>query len=99
MEETLVINEPQKIENTNTESSWHLLLWNDDVNDMLWVTEALYEVCHLKEELAVEIMLKAHTQGQAIAKSGEREKMEAMKQGLNDRHINASVLKETAGSN
>ncbi|MBI9068684.1 MAG: ATP-dependent Clp protease adaptor ClpS [Salinivirgaceae bacterium] len=99
MEETITKKELKNSVNTNTESSWHLLLWNDDVNDMFWITKALFEVCHLKEETAVATMIEAHTHGQSIAKSGGRTKMETMKQGLNDRYINASVVKDETVSN
>jgi len=75
----------------STEGSHKLLLWNDEVNDMLHVVLALYEICGLDNEEAMRIMLEAHNKGKAVAKSGTEEEMMKMKQGLNDRGIEATV--------
>ena len=74
-----------------TEENYKLLIWNDDVNDMLYVILALYEVCKLNNEESMRIMLEAHTKGKAVVKSGTLEEMNAMKIGLNDRGIEATV--------
>jgi ATP-dependent Clp protease adapter protein ClpS len=75
----------------STEGSHKLLLWNDEVNDMLHVVLALYEICGLDNEEAMRIMLEAHNKGKAVAKSGTEKEMMKMKQGLNDRGIEATV--------
>lgn len=68
-----------------------LILWNDEVNDMLHIILALYEICELDNEDAVRIMMEAHKNGKAVAKSGSIEDMNKMKQALNDRKIEATV--------
>jgi ATP-dependent Clp protease adapter protein ClpS len=73
------------------DGEYKLIIWNDDVNDMLYVALALYEVCQLNNEDAMKIMMEAHDKGKAVAKSGSLEEMKRMKQGLNDRGIEATV--------
>jgi ATP-dependent Clp protease adapter protein ClpS len=75
------------------DGEYSLLLWNDDVNDMIHVVLALYEVCQLNNEDAMRVMMEAHNKGKAVAKSGTLEEMNKMKQGLNDRGIEATVEK------
>ena len=68
-----------------------LIIWNDEVNDMLHIILALYEICELGNEDAINVMMEAHTNGKAVAKSGSFEEMNKMKQGLNDRKIEATI--------
>lgn len=73
------------------EDMFDLILWNDDVNDMLHVVLALYEVCGLDNEDSMKIMLEAHSKGKAIAKSGAFQDLIKMVNGLNGRNINATI--------
>jgi len=74
-----------------TEGSHKLLLWNDEVNDMLHVVLALFEICGLDNEEAMRVMLEAHNKGKAVAKTGTEEDMKIMKDALNKRGIEATV--------
>lgn len=76
---------------TSEDGDYKLILWNDEVNDMLHVVLALYEICGLNNEDAMKIMMEAHNNGKAVAKNGSMEEMNRMKQGLNDRGIEATV--------
>ena len=69
----------------------NLVLYNDDVNDMLHVVLALYEICDLNNEEAMRVMMEAHNKGKAVAKSGSFNNMNAMKVALNVRGIEATV--------
>jgi len=73
----------------NVESK--LILWNDHVNNMQDVVIALFEVCKIEGQEAIKIMYEAHTKGRAVAKTGSREEMIIMKNGLNNRNIEATV--------
>lgn len=68
-----------------------LILWNDHVNDMISVVVALYEVCKLNNEECVKVMLEAHEKGKAVVKTGSRDELSVMKQGLNDRNLEATI--------
>ena len=73
---------------------YKLILWNDHVNDMMYVTVALYEICKLKDEECVRVMLEAHEKGKAVVKTGSEDELMEMKKGLNERNIEATVEKE-----
>jgi len=68
-----------------------LVIWNDDVNDMMHVTLALYEICELNNEESMSVMLKAHDKGKSIAKSGAVEDLIPMTNKLKERNIIASI--------
>jgi ATP-dependent Clp protease adapter protein ClpS len=72
-------------------SEYNLVIYNDDVNDMMHVVLALYEICNLDNEESMRVMMEAHMKGKAVAKSGTFEEMNRMKMGLNKRNIEATV--------
>ena len=76
------------------EDIYVLLIWNDDVNDMIDVTIALMEVCKLDAQASFNVMMQAHKNGKAVAKRDGYQILEVMKQGLNDRKIEATIEKE-----
>jgi len=76
---------------TEKEGKSKLILWNDHVNDMIYVMVALYEICGLSDQESMKVMLEAHEKGKAIAKTGSREDMMELKKGLNKRNIEATV--------
>lgn len=71
--------------------SHNLILWNDDVNDMMHVTLALYEICKLDNEDSMRVMLEAHNKGKSIARSGSIDELLLMASGLRERNINATI--------
>lgn len=73
------------------DSECKLIIWNDHVNSMIDVIVALYEVCHLSPEDAQRVMLEAHNKGKAVVKTGSMEELKVMKQGLNDRNLEATI--------
>ena len=73
------------------EIEYKLLIWNDHVNSMIDVIVALFEVCHLSPEDAQKVMLEAHNKGKAVVKRGPLEELKVMKQGLNDRNLEATI--------
>jgi len=73
------------------DNDYTLVLHNDDVNDMLHVTLALYEICGLNNEKALKVMMEAHENGKAVAKTGSFDEMNTMKVALNKRGIEATV--------
>lgn len=70
---------------------YNLVLWNDHVNNMMDVILALYEVCNIPSDDCVKFTMDAHNNGKCIIKSGSFEEMTKMKQGLNDRNLEATV--------
>lgn len=70
---------------------YNLILWNDNVNDMINVVVSLYEVCKLSNEGSQRVMMEAHTKGKALAKSGELDELLDMKNGLRARGLSTTV--------
>jgi len=77
----------------SSDDVYNLILWNDDVNDMLYVINALSDICELSNDECVIIMLEAHEKGKSVAKSGSYDEMMGMKKSLNSRMINVTVEK------
>ena len=76
---------------TSDDNDSSLILHNDDVNDMMHVALALYEICKINSEEAMRIMMEAHDKGKSVAKTGSFDNMNAMKVALNQRGIEATV--------
>jgi ATP-dependent Clp protease adaptor protein ClpS len=85
---TDVLKEPAK---TGLGGMYNVLLWNDDVNDMAHVVMALMTVCGLGAQAAAEVMLKAHRNGKAIAKTAPLEHAEMYKEGLEGKGLTATI--------
>jgi len=73
------------------ENTAKLILWNDHVNDMVYVVLALMTICQLNPDEAQAVMYEAHEKGKAVAKTGEIEEIKKMKEMLNDARIEATV--------
>ena len=55
---------------------WVVIVWNDPVNLMSYVTHVLMELFGHSREKATEMMLDVHHKGRAVVTSGTREQME-----------------------
>ena len=58
------------------ERPWIVLVWNDPINLMSYVTFVLQKVFGYSREKAESLMLDVHHKGRAVVSSGEREKAE-----------------------
>lgn len=70
---------------------YNLILWNDHVNDIMDVIISLYEVCKLSNEDCIRVTMEAHNKGKSVVKRGSLDEMSKLKQGLNDRNLEATV--------
>lgn len=68
-----------------------LIIWNDDVNDMIHVVLALYEICQLDNEESMKVMMDAHENGMSIARIGAMNELMPMNLKLKKRNINSSI--------
>lgn len=73
---------------------YHVILHNDDVNDMRWVVESLL-VCvpGLSPEEAYTIMMTAHTQGKALVITCPLEQAELYQERLQSRGLTVTIEK------
>lgn len=55
---------------------WIVLVWNDPINLMSYVTFVLQKLFGYSEEKATQLMLDVHHKGRAVVSSGSRESAE-----------------------
>jgi ATP-dependent Clp protease adaptor protein ClpS len=84
------ILEQEKIE---IDEPWNVLIFNDPVNYMGFVTMVLRRVFGYSETKAAELMLQIHQQGKSVVWSGVRERAEFYVQQLHSYQLLASMKK------
>ncbi|KAA0212947.1 MAG: ATP-dependent Clp protease adaptor ClpS [Leptolyngbya sp. PLA3] len=70
---------------------FHLVLHNDDVNDMGHVVDALTSVTPVRQSDAQKIMITAHFRGWAIVMTTHRERAELYRDRLRSKALVATV--------
>jgi ATP-dependent Clp protease adaptor protein ClpS len=88
-----MIAEPEIEERVESslEDPWAVMLWDDPVNDMAYVTFVLAKVLGMDREKASQVMLEAHTNGRARAWVGERHEAEAKATELHGWKLQATL--------
>ena len=72
---------------------WNVVVHDDPVNLMGYVTWVLMKVFGYPEPKAARMMMQVHTQGRSIVWSGEREKAEFYAQQLQSHQLTTSLDK------
>lgn len=70
------IKEPELGEFTSTDLPWKVLVWNDPINTMTYVTFVFQKLFGYTKEKARALMLDVHYKGKAVVSHGDREKAE-----------------------
>ena len=70
------LEEPGLDESTATDRPWVVIVWNDPINLMSYVTFVLQQLFGYSLEKATALMLDVHHKGRAVVSSGSREKAE-----------------------
>ena len=63
-------------ETVDVDRPWVVLVWNDPINLMSYVTFVLQKVFGYSHEKAEAMMLEVHNNGRSVVSSGNREKAE-----------------------
>jgi ATP-dependent Clp protease adaptor protein ClpS len=63
-------------ESQETDTPWLVIVWNDPINLMSFVTYVLQKLFGYSKEKATQLMLDVHTKGRAVVSSGTRERAE-----------------------
>ena len=63
-------------EDTTTDRPWLVIVWNDPINLMSYVTFVLQKLFGYSKEKATTLMLDVHHKGRAVVSSGTRERAE-----------------------
>jgi ATP-dependent Clp protease adaptor protein ClpS len=70
------VRKPEHDEDRELERPWVVIVWNDPINLMSYVTLVFRKLFGYTEEHATKLMLQVHNEGKAVVSSGTREKME-----------------------
>ena len=72
----LVVDRPDQDESVVPDTPWVVLVWNDPINLMSYVTFVLQKLFGYSLEKATAMMLDVHHKGRAVVANGAREKAE-----------------------
>ena len=67
---------PERDDEYGHDRPWIVIVWNDPINLMSYVTFVLRKLFGFSEEEATRLMLQVHNDGKAVVSSGEKEKAE-----------------------
>ncbi len=70
------VAEPEQETRLDTDRPWIVIVWNDPINLMSYVTFVLQKLFGYSREKATKLMLDVHHKGRAVVSSGTREKAE-----------------------
>lgn len=68
--------EPDVLDEVDLELPWVVLVWNDPINLMSYVTFVFQKLFGYSKEKATELMLQVHHDGKAVVSSGTRAEAE-----------------------
>lgn len=78
---------------TNLDSPWNVIVFDDPVNYMGFVTLIIRKVFGYSQERAETLMLQVHNEGKSVVWTGNREKAEFYVQQLQSHQLLASMKK------
>ena len=70
------IQEPAAGERVEYDRPWVVIVWNDPINLMSYVTLVFQKLFGFSLQKATQLMLEVHNEGKAVVSSGNREKSE-----------------------
>ncbi|NBR00869.1 MAG: ATP-dependent Clp protease adapter ClpS [Actinobacteria bacterium] len=76
---------------------WVVIVWNDPINLMSYVTFVLQKLFGYSLEKATELMLDVHEKGRAVVSSGTREKAEVDVFRLHEHGLWATMERDGGG--
>jgi ATP-dependent Clp protease adaptor protein ClpS len=72
----LDVLEPDTEGTTDLDTPWVVIVWNDPINLMSYVTFVLRKLFGYSKEEATKLMLQVHHEGKAVVSSGTRSEAE-----------------------
>jgi ATP-dependent Clp protease adaptor protein ClpS len=79
------------------DSPWVVIVWNDPINLMSYVTWVLQKLFGYSLEKATALMLDVHHKGRAVVSAGEREKAELDVFRLHEHGLWATMQRDGGG--
>jgi ATP-dependent Clp protease adaptor protein ClpS len=71
------VDRPAGDEATEPDRPWLVIVWNDPINLMSYVTFVFQKLFGYSHQKATKVMLDVHHKGKAVVSSGTRERAEA----------------------
>ena len=91
------VDQPDVEDVTVADVPWIVLVWNDPINLMSYVTFVLQKLFGYSREKATALMLDVHEKGRAVVSSGTREEAEADVFRLHEHGLWATMEKDGLG--
>lgn len=88
------VEEPDVDEQVAPDHPWIVIVWNDPVNLMSYVTFVLQKLFGYSLEKATELMLDVHEKGKAVVANGTREQTELHVFRLHEHGLWATMEKD-----
>ena len=70
------VDRPVGEDDPTSDRPWIVIVWNDPINLMSYVTFVFQKLFGYSREKATKLMLQVHHEGKAVVSGGEREKAE-----------------------
>jgi ATP-dependent Clp protease adaptor protein ClpS len=70
------VERPRHDESVDQDRPWIVIVWNDPINLMTYVTYVFQKLFGFPKEKAERLMMQVHVEGKAVVSSGAREKAE-----------------------
>ena len=70
------LEQPVEVDEIEHDRPWIVIVWNDPINLMSYVTLVFQKLFGYSREKATELMLQVHNDGKAVVSSGSLEKAE-----------------------
>lgn len=94
IEAPIVVDDTDLDKLTGTDRPWLVIVWNDPVNLMSYVTYVFQSYFGYSREKSEKLMLDVHVKGKAVVSTGAREKMEADTEALQGYGLWATFQKD-----
>jgi ATP-dependent Clp protease adaptor protein ClpS len=85
------IQQPAVEEDLTTERPWLVIVWNDPINLMTYVTFVLQKLFGYSKEKATKLMLDVHYRGRAVVATGSHDEAERDTARLHHHGLSATV--------
>ena len=92
----IVVDRPEQDEAIAADIPWIVLVWNDPINLMSYVTFVFQKLFGYTLEKATALMLDVHQKGRAVVSNGSREKAELDVFRLHEHGLWATMQRDDA---
>ena len=90
------VERPEVDEVTDLDTPWIVLVWNDPINLMSYVTFVFQKYLGYSKAKATKLMMEVHVDGRSVVSTGSREEMERDVQAMHEYGLWATMQKADA---